>query len=288
MFRMRKTKSYILLLLLILHVILEPISSKRGGGGFSLGRGSSSGRKSNSGTGGGIFGAINRNNKPPTRINTNSGWGNRKQGSGNGIWASSGNRGNAGIFGGNRNKGYSSSFSKSGLGSRSRSSAFKNAIVGAAAGYLTYQAGKAIIRNIAGPMMWNNRPYYWGSQYYRPRTGHNMCRMPIPQNDENFGNIYSSDGMSRPKEIVWDCGYNEHCCGYECCPGSGGYGGYNGYYNHGMRGFGIGGFITFLILLCCGAAIVKRMCFDSRRNNSNNYTTGPYADRFSNTRTNIN
>lgn len=67
-----------------------------------------------------------------------------------------------------------------------------------------------------------------------------MCRMPIPQNDENFGNIYSSDGMSRPKEIVWDCGYNEHCCGYECCPGSGGYGGYNGYYNHGMRGFGIG------------------------------------------------
>jgi hypothetical protein len=37
-----------------------------------------------------------------------------------------------------------------------RSNTFKSAIVGAAAGYLTYQAGKHIIRAAAGPMMVNN------------------------------------------------------------------------------------------------------------------------------------
>ncbi|EPB67701.1 CX module [Ancylostoma ceylanicum] len=107
-------------------------------------------------------------------------------------------------------------------------------IVGAAAGYLTYQAGKAIIRSMAGPMMllpcfhifvihrWNNRPYYWGSSYYRPQRGHeNICRMPIDPNDPQFGNVYQPDGVTRPHEIVWGCGYYEYCCGYECCRGGG-------------------------------------------------------------------
>lgn len=44
-------------------------------------------------------------------------------------------------------------YTKSGVGSFVRSNQFKNAIVGAAAGYLTYQAGKAIIRNVMSPMM---------------------------------------------------------------------------------------------------------------------------------------
>uniref|UniRef100_A0A1I7X4R5 CX domain-containing protein n=1 Tax=Heterorhabditis bacteriophora TaxID=37862 RepID=A0A1I7X4R5_HETBA len=132
-------------------------------------------------------------------------------------------------------------FSASGIGSRSRSNTFKNMIVGAAAGYLTYQAGKAIIRSMAGPMMWNNRPYYWGQNYYRPRpTDSNMCRMPLDETDPQFGNIYSTnkktlnsqlicrtplsyvivrDGVTRPREIVWGCGYYEYCCGYECCRG---------------------------------------------------------------------
>ncbi|VDL64390.1 unnamed protein product [Nippostrongylus brasiliensis] len=100
-------------------------------------------------------------------------------------------------------------------------------IVGAAAGYLTYQAGKAIIRSMAGPMMWNNRPYYWGSNYYRPQRGQeNMCRMPVDPSDPQFGNIY--------QPIVWGCGYYEYCCGYECCrgggaPAVGGYGASVGY-----------------------------------------------------------
>lgn len=103
-------------------------------------------------------------------------------------------------------------------------------IVGAAASYLTYQAGRAIIRSMAGPMMWNNRPYYWGSNYYRPQRGQeNMCRMPIDPSDPQFGNVYNPDGVTRPHEIVWGCGYYEHCCGYECCRGGaaptvGGYG----------------------------------------------------------------
>ncbi|VDM79829.1 unnamed protein product [Strongylus vulgaris] len=69
-------------------------------------------------------------------------------------------------------------------------------IVGAAAGYLTYQAGRAIIRSMAGPMMWNNRPYYWGSNYYRPqRMQEHMCRMPIDPSDPQFGNIYEPVGV---------------------------------------------------------------------------------------------
>uniref|UniRef100_A0A914RJ60 CX domain-containing protein n=1 Tax=Parascaris equorum TaxID=6256 RepID=A0A914RJ60_PAREQ len=49
-----------------------------------------------------------------------------------------------------------------------------------------------------------------------------MCRMPIDHSDPTFGNIYFQDGSTRPHEIVWSCGYNEYCCGYECCPYSGG------------------------------------------------------------------
>jgi hypothetical protein len=37
---------------------------------------------------------------------------------------------------------------------------FKNMIVGAAAGYLTYQAGKAIIRSMSAPMTYYNFIFY--------------------------------------------------------------------------------------------------------------------------------
>ncbi|KAH7678282.1 Protein H06I04.6 b, partial [Aphelenchoides avenae] len=105
-----------------------------------------------------------------------------------------------------------------------RSNTFKNVIVGAAAGYLAYQGGKYLIRNAMGPMMWNNRPYYWGQNYYQPRPNTQMCRMPVDQNDQTLGNVYFQD-QSRPREIVWGCGIGEHCCGYECCPSGMGMGG---------------------------------------------------------------
>ncbi|KAL3119126.1 hypothetical protein niasHT_003909 [Heterodera trifolii] len=130
--------------------------------------------------------------------------------------------------------GYKTSmFRNSGMGSRSRSNTFKNMIVGAAAGFLAYKAGKAIIRNVAAPMMWNNRQYYWGPQYY-PSQHHRhgmasrtMCRMAIDPSDPVLGQVYMPDS-TRPKEIVWSCEMHEECCGYECCPRGtgGGYGEY--------------------------------------------------------------
>ncbi|KAM3723543.1 Uncharacterized protein ACO02O_06752 [Dirofilaria immitis] len=89
-------------------------------------------------------------------------------------------------------------------------------IAGAAAGYLTYKAGKALIRSAYAPMMWNNRPYYWGSNYYRGGYGTHMCRMPIDGDDPQLGNVYFEDGK-KPKELVWSCNYDEYCCGYDCC-----------------------------------------------------------------------
>ncbi|CAK5036874.1 unnamed protein product [Meloidogyne enterolobii] len=135
---------------------------------------------------------------------------------------------------------------------------FKNMIVGAAAGYLTYQAGKAIIRSMSAPMTWNNRDYYWGSQYYPGGTHHSdrtMCRMPVEPDDPKFGKVYTPDG-SQPKEIVWSCPYNEECCGYECCPGRG-------------SGGGSGTIILILLLLCCLACIIKAV-YDKHKNNMGN------------------
>ncbi|CAG9531250.1 unnamed protein product [Cercopithifilaria johnstoni] len=94
-------------------------------------------------------------------------------------------------------------------------------IGGAAAGYLTYQAGRALIRSAYSPMMWNNRPYYWGSNYYRGGYGTHMCRMPVKADDPQLGNVYFEDGR-RPKELVWSCNYDEYCCDYDCCWRGGG------------------------------------------------------------------
>lgn len=44
-------------------------------------------------------------------------------------------------------------FRSSGMGSRSRANTFKNMLVGAAGGFLAYKAGKALIKNVAAPMM---------------------------------------------------------------------------------------------------------------------------------------
>jgi len=65
--------------------------------------------------------------------------------------------------------------------------------------------------------------------------------MPVDPSDPQLGNIYYQN--ERPKEIVWGCGYNEVCCGYECCPGGGGggYGGHGGGWWNGGSRIGLGG-----------------------------------------------
>lgn len=76
-----------------------------------------------------------------------------------------------------------------------------------------------------------------------------MCRMPMDQSDPQFGNVYFSDN-TRPREIVWGCGYNEICCGYECCPQNNAYrNGYTGGWNGVGRGFGLGYVVYFIGLI---------------------------------------
>uniref|UniRef100_A0A914GR67 CX domain-containing protein n=1 Tax=Globodera rostochiensis TaxID=31243 RepID=A0A914GR67_GLORO len=208
--------------------------------GSSYSRGGYGGRDGGGGLTGRLFGHKNRHN-----YGGSNHYGAANRGSGGGLLGGGG-RGavGGGLLGGGLLGGLSRSrhrglggggYRNSGMGSRSRSNTFKNMVVGAAAGYLTYKAGKAIIRNVAAPMMWNNRQYYWGPQYYpsSPR-GHGiggnsrtMCRMPIDPNDPVLGQVYMPDN-SRPKEIVWSCEYHEECCGNECCARGmvGGHGGY--------------------------------------------------------------
>ncbi|WKY02885.1 hypothetical protein Q1695_016296 [Nippostrongylus brasiliensis] len=254
---MRNRRAAWFLIALVSCTLLPPVETKRGGIlGGSRSRGSSASRSG----GGGLFGGGGHSGVHQQRPhqsghgqNTGGSWsgggwgsGGRQQHGSGGAWSGRSHSshpkssGLGKIFGGitGRNRGHhygGHRFTSHGIGSRSRSNTFKNMIVGAAAGYLTYQAGKAIIRSMAGPMMWNNRPYYWGSNYYRPQRGQeNMCRMPVDPSDPQFGNIYQPDGVTRPHEIVWGCGYYEHCCGYECCrgggaPAVGGYGASVGY-----------------------------------------------------------
>uniref|UniRef100_A0AC35GVI5 CX domain-containing protein n=1 Tax=Panagrolaimus sp. PS1159 TaxID=55785 RepID=A0AC35GVI5_9BILA len=244
-------------LLIIFCLLLEPVSTvpRRSGGGFGMGsRGSSAGRSLSSSTfgrtGGSGFG-FGRGNTGSTSHGWNSGHGyssrnnyghnsggfsntgynNRGSGTFGGINSNhnrggtfggfgSGGHNRGGTFGGlgSRGLGGGHSYSRgSGIGSALRSNTFKNMLVGAAAGYMTYQAGKYLIRSAMTPMMWNNRPYYWGSNYYQARPNMQMCRMPVDASDPTLGNVYFSD-QSRPREITWGCGMGEHCCGYECCP----------------------------------------------------------------------
>ncbi|KAF7638274.1 CX domain-containing protein [Meloidogyne graminicola] len=272
-------------------IFTSEILGRRGGGGGGFGRGggfgsrgSSAARSSSakSGSGGGLFGGGGRSN------------------TGTGHYSSSGKSGSHGGYYGGTGGGFSHSrYREKGYGSHSRSDMFKNMIVGAAAGYLTYQAGKAIIRSMSTPMMWNNRNYYWGQQYYPGGTSSSrtMCRMPIESGDLKFGNIYTPDG-SRPKEIVWSCSYNEECCGYECCPGGYGYGS-----GHSRPGIGIGYatiifvtaffFITIvlIIILCICLVLVIKYFLDKRKNQMDNRTAeenrGEYQRADVNYKTNV-
>uniref|UniRef100_A0A914WH55 CX domain-containing protein n=1 Tax=Plectus sambesii TaxID=2011161 RepID=A0A914WH55_9BILA len=119
----------------------------------------------------------------------------------------------------NRGDGISTYSKRTGRGSIARSSTFKSAIAGAAAGYITYQAGKAIINTAGAAMMWGGRPYYWGLRYYQNLSSYEMCSISlINSTDDLFSNFFFSD-MTRPTQIVWSCrAFYDSCCGYECCP----------------------------------------------------------------------
>lgn len=72
-----------------------------------------------------------------------------------------------------------------------------------------------------------------------------MCKMPIDSSDSQMSNVYFQDN-TRPREIVWGCGYNEYCCGYECCRQNTGYGGYG--YGGGSFSGGLGlGYVVYFI-----------------------------------------
>ncbi|KAK6101672.1 CX module family protein [Brugia pahangi] len=193
--------SLLVLVLLLLFVIKE-CGSKRSGT-FTGGRGISASRSS------GLFGGLRKNGGGSSGNPRGSRWG--MYGGGNigktsgGRWGSSSHS----TSWGQRRGG--SLFTKSNIGSF---------VAGAAAGYLTYKAGKALIRRAHAPMMWNNRPYYWGSNYYRGDYGTHMCRVPIQGDDPQLGNVYFDDGR-KPKELVWSCNYDEYCCGYDCCRNDG-------------------------------------------------------------------
>uniref|UniRef100_A0A914XH17 CX domain-containing protein n=1 Tax=Plectus sambesii TaxID=2011161 RepID=A0A914XH17_9BILA len=126
----------------------------------------------------------------------------------------SGGRGSSSSYHGGSGGGISTFSTGTGVGSIARSRLFKTAI----AGYLTYQAGKAIIRTAGAAMMWNNQSYYWGPSYYQNRSGYEMCSMSlINSTDNTFHDVFFNNG-TRPKAILWGCqSYSEYCCGYECC-----------------------------------------------------------------------
>ncbi|CAI5445148.1 unnamed protein product [Caenorhabditis angaria] len=247
---MRRENSGALLICLILFSLIPEYEFRRGGGGGRVGGGSrsgggfgrgSSGARTSSG-GGGIFGGGSsssgaaRNNQYSRQTNFGgnaprqnpssypkqpSGGGGYYNGGGSGSKGGGlfGNlfgrkTGNSGSFGRNRYGGFSSS----GIGSHKSGSKFKNFLLGAAAGYVTYKAGQALIRHAAGPMYYNSRPYYWGQNYYRSSPGRTkMCSMPL-DSDSQFSNMYFQD-QTRPREITWGCSDYEYCCGYECCRG---------------------------------------------------------------------
>ncbi|KAH7706023.1 CX module family protein, partial [Aphelenchoides avenae] len=191
--------------LLVAAILVQMVGSKKSS---ILGRGSSSGRSSPTGfggTGGSSFGgggfSPQRSNfpqQPHGGFGQSGGFG----GHNTGTFNRGGTSGGFGGFG-SSNHGFPSQSRSSGggIGGVLRSNSFKGAFLGAAGGMLAYEAGKYLIKSAMQPVMYNNRPYYWGSDYYQPRPNTQMCRMSIDSSDPQFGN---------------------RCCGQDCCPNNGG------------------------------------------------------------------
>uniref|UniRef100_A0A914WIK2 CX domain-containing protein n=1 Tax=Plectus sambesii TaxID=2011161 RepID=A0A914WIK2_9BILA len=147
----------------------------------------------------------------------------------------------------NREDGSSTFSNGTGLGSAARRSSFKSAIADAAADYIAYQGGKAIIKAPEAAMTWNNRRYYWGSSCYQYRLGHEMCSISlINSTDDTFSDVVFDNGTG-PEMIAWSChASSEYCCGYECCPK-----GNDGFSFWAIIGLFVGAVLLLPVLLWC-------------------------------------
>ncbi|KAK6744181.1 hypothetical protein RB195_011094 [Necator americanus] len=106
-------------------------------------------------------------------------------------------------------------FSK--VGSIQRTSMFRATVFGAAAGYLTFRAGRHFINDPSKPIMFDSRSYYWSSDLQTPTEELPVqCVNRIDPQDPQFGRVYYAN-ESRPTEIVYGCAEGDYCCGYDCC-----------------------------------------------------------------------
>ncbi|MFH4974556.1 hypothetical protein AB6A40_001265 [Gnathostoma spinigerum] len=205
-----------------------------------------------------------------------------------------------------------------GPGSVSSGSRWKTALaagaLGAVGGVVTYELGKAVINSMSSPFHVNNRPYYWGNEYYQPKNGYFMCSMPLdevikqtkestpattaspsnneteasattPQPDNVLANVQFKDG-TRPKTISWGCKVGtEVCCGTECCPAPVGQSPGNSAHSkssgHSIVAVVLGVVIAFLLLMCCCCCIafkLFRSAFDSCCGKVNDEPNVVYTD----------
>nr|CDJ88789.1 Protein of unknown function CX domain containing protein [Haemonchus contortus] len=102
-------------------------------------------------------------------------------------------------------------------GSIERTSLFRSTVFGAAAGYLTFSAGRHIINDPYRPIMFGSRSYYWNSELQKPTEELPVqCVNKIDPQDPQFGRVYFSND-TRPTEIAYGCAEGDYCCGYDCC-----------------------------------------------------------------------
>ncbi|VDM58282.1 unnamed protein product [Angiostrongylus costaricensis] len=103
------------------------------------------------------------------------------------------------------------------LGSIERTSLFRSTVFGAAAGYLTFRAGRHIINDPGKPIVFDSREYYWNADLHTPSEKLPLqCVNKIDPLDPQFGRVYYAND-SRPTEIVYGCAEEDYCCGYDCC-----------------------------------------------------------------------
>uniref|UniRef100_A0A0K0DIF4 CX domain-containing protein n=1 Tax=Angiostrongylus cantonensis TaxID=6313 RepID=A0A0K0DIF4_ANGCA len=106
-------------------------------------------------------------------------------------------------------------FSK--VGSIERTSLFRSTVFGAAAGYLTFRAGRHVINDPGKPIVFDSREYYWNADLHTPSEKLPVqCVNKIDPLDPQFGRVYYAND-SRPTEIVYGCAEEDYCCGYDCC-----------------------------------------------------------------------